>query len=480
VVPEDFEDAVVSVVTSQPGRWLALLTDALRSDWEFEEAALLEALENSPRIESRAGYWLAVGPLPPRNRHSDLHTDLHEQLTKHPFSTAADLIASLAEGGWKHLTEALVNRELSSTMFPATSMTLYCPAPTWLARSRWTELHKPIAKRKRQIAKPLPAARKSRSEARKPRVTDFASETGHRQNVHMESREERAERWKQELAAAATQRSEQQSRPRAQSPAIGSTRTKPPVAPPAATVPSRDKALERQSSERGRPSAPPTVPPPAATSTSRNRPATARAVRFYRNDDLEQGTSEWLEWCRRVLGASDAPTIMGEDPWRSRKYLLAEKLGQKPEFKGNALTREGHALEGDARKLIEREFRISLEPTIVQSSVHAFLAASLDGIGASNRQIFEIKSGAKAYGHIRERGKVPAYYYGQLQHQMLVTGIHSMTFAVYRSSRPLLTLSIDWDEQYIQRLEAASIEFARELQRHGHKLAIAFLGTSVF
>jgi len=63
---------------------------------------------------------------------------------------------------------------------------------------------------------------------------------------------------------------------------------------------------------------------------------------FYLIDDLEQGSSEWHAWRKGVIGASDAPKIMGENPWGSRSSLLDEKLGLAREFQGNAKTREGN------------------------------------------------------------------------------------------------------------------------------------------
>ena len=71
---------------------------------------------------------------------------------------------------------------------------------------------------------------------------------------------------------------------------------------------------------------------------------------FYLIDDLEQGSTEWLNWRRGVIGASDAATIMGENPWASSRRLLEEKLGLHRSFSGNAATREGHRLEEFARE----------------------------------------------------------------------------------------------------------------------------------
>ena len=39
---------------------------------------------------------------------------------------------------------------------------------------------------------------------------------------------------------------------------------------------------------------------------------------------LTQGTAEWLEWRNNGIGASDAPTIMGENPWITITELCGE------------------------------------------------------------------------------------------------------------------------------------------------------------
>jgi len=85
-------------------------------------------------------------------------------------------------------------------------------------------------------------------------------------------------------------------------------------------------------------------------------------VSFYLIDDLEQGSREWHAWRKGVIGASDAPKIMGENPWGSRSSLLDEKLGLVREFQGNAKTREGNSFEGDARKSLESKYKMKLKP----------------------------------------------------------------------------------------------------------------------
>jgi putative phage-type endonuclease len=202
-------------------------------------------------------------------------------------------------------------------------------------------------------------------------------------------------------------------------------------------------------------------------------------VSFYLIEDLEQGTDEWRAWRKGVIGASDAPKVMGENPWGSRESLMNEKLGLVPEFKGNSKTREGNSLEGDARDSLAKKFKMKIEPTIVQDSSEPFLAASLDGICNKLENIFEIKAGVKAYEHTQINRSVPSYYIGQLQHMLMVTQMDSLTYAVYRPGLQLLTLEVNRNESYIKRLRKKEKEFVEELAENGHDVQFRFVGRLV-
>ncbi len=63
---------------------------------------------------------------------------------------------------------------------------------------------------------------------------------------------------------------------------------------------------------------------------------------------LEQGSEAWREWRHKGIGASDAPTIMGEVPFKNAKttaQLLQEKRGPVPDFTQNAAMAKGTELE---------------------------------------------------------------------------------------------------------------------------------------
>ena len=207
--------------------------------------------------------------------------------------------------------------------------------------------------------------------------------------------------------------------------------------------------------------------------------ATATNYPYYELPHLEQGSNEWRSWRKGVIGASDAPSIMSENRFQSAQYLREEKLGLKAEFTGNAATREGHLLEVQARKLLIKQFKIDLSPTVIQDGKVPYFAASLDAIDKAHSQVFEIKCGAKAYEIVESKRAVPLYYYGQLQHILMVTQLDRIIYAAYRPSKPLLTLEINRDDAYISRLRIAEEEFAASLRNKGHKLQSKFLGRQI-
>ena len=200
---------------------------------------------------------------------------------------------------------------------------------------------------------------------------------------------------------------------------------------------------------------------------------------FYLVHDIEQGTDEWLEWRRGVIGASEAAIIMGENRWKGRQQLLDEKRGLIEPFRGNEFTQEGNLNEPHARAALARKYKEKLAPTIVQDFHEPFLAASLDAINSSRDRIYEIKCGAKTYETVEIAKKVPSYYVAQVQHMLMVTQMDSLIFAVYRPSKSLITFEVYRNDIYIRELRRKEKNFIKELKGHGHKIQDEFRGFQV-
>lgn len=178
---------------------------------------------------------------------------------------------------------------------------------------------------------------------------------------------------------------------------------------------------------------------------------------------LQQGTTEWFEWRSNGIGASDAPAIMGENPWKSSAHLLSEKLGTAKEFVGNAATARGTALEPEARKRYEAISKFRVVPACLQSNKHEWQRASVDGLSANGHAVVEIKCGESVYKKTASSRQVPNYYIGQLQHILAVTDLPQIDFFCWLPKLPEIHLCIKRDDRYIARLIAAEQAFWRQL-----------------
>ncbi len=76
-----------------------------------------------------------------------------------------------------------------------------------------------------------------------------------------------------------------------------------------------------------------------------------------RIERLRQNTPEWHRWRRQGIGASDAPVIMGETPFKTPRTLWSIKTGRTQEDPAGPAARRGRELERFARRAYERQIR---------------------------------------------------------------------------------------------------------------------------
>lgn len=181
--------------------------------------------------------------------------------------------------------------------------------------------------------------------------------------------------------------------------------------------------------------------------------------------DFQQGTRAWHAWRGQGIGASDAPAIMGENPWKSPAQVLREKCGGRS-YGPNAAMVRGTGLEPEARKSYETRFGINIFPACLQSMHHAWLRASVDGLAVNGSVVVEIKCGESVYRKSAATRKVPDYYFGQLQHILAVTALSAIDFWCYLPARPEVHIRVARDDSYIKRLLDAEHAFWQEVQKH--------------
>lgn len=172
---------------------------------------------------------------------------------------------------------------------------------------------------------------------------------------------------------------------------------------------------------------------------------------------LEQNTPEWEEWRFTGIGASDAPIIMGENQFKSARELLHEKINRISPPQNSDMQR-GFQLEPQAREAYSKKYGIKLTPLCVQSTGHHWLRASLDAISNARDHVVEIKCGTSAYKQA-QRAVIPSYYYGQLQHQLQITGLPEIYYWCYLPDMPGIRIKVTRDVGYISRLLIAEEKF---------------------
>ncbi len=182
--------------------------------------------------------------------------------------------------------------------------------------------------------------------------------------------------------------------------------------------------------------------------------------------ELQQGTREWLEWRHKGIGASDAPIIMGENPFQSVEELLREKRAPVRASTESEAMKRGKQLEPEARKRYIARTGRDVRPACIQSTRYDWLRASLDGLSISHDAVVEIKCGDSVYRKVSASRSVPNYYYGQTQHILAVTGFDSLDFWCYLPGRPELLVRVQRDDAYIERLLNRELEFWDRIRRN--------------
>jgi len=169
---------------------------------------------------------------------------------------------------------------------------------------------------------------------------------------------------------------------------------------------------------------------------------------------VEQGTTIWHEFRSLGFGASEANIIAGQSKWKSVVDLWAAKTGRPTEpFIMSAAVQHGIDTEPEARERFIEATGINMTPKCYVSSKHDFIRASLDGISDCNRVILEIKCPSALGIHMATvKGKVPDYYYPQLQHQLYVTGADVACFWSYVPSMGGFMIEVPPNLPYIAEL----------------------------
>ncbi|MGO9603835.1 MAG: YqaJ viral recombinase family protein [Candidatus Binataceae bacterium] len=185
-----------------------------------------------------------------------------------------------------------------------------------------------------------------------------------------------------------------------------------------------------------------------------------------RIERLQQNTAEWHRWRRQGIGASDAPVIMGETPFKTPRTLWSIKTGRMQEGPAGPAARRGRELERFARRAYERQTGIQVEPLCLVHQEFEWMRASLDGLSFDGSTLVEIKCPLSLRDRVSaQEGRIPSQYHAQLQHQLEVSGAERAHYWSFHGTDGIL-IEIRPDWEYAKRLVEAEAVFWQRVKEN--------------
>lgn len=169
--------------------------------------------------------------------------------------------------------------------------------------------------------------------------------------------------------------------------------------------------------------------------------------------NYEQRSNEWYEQRKNKLTSSDVATALGINPYKTPIQLLLEKCGAGRTFEGNESTLHGQKYEDSAIKIYEKlmlkenhtfgmisfmdlnPIRQSKGNTKYIDKKYHFLGGSPDGISIDKyidekSKLTQVEVKCPMRRKIIH-GKIPEYYYPQIQLNMFILDLEVTDFIEY-------------------------------------------------
>ena len=165
---------------------------------------------------------------------------------------------------------------------------------------------------------------------------------------------------------------------------------------------------------------------------------------------------QWRELRRQGIGGSDAASIAGQNPYRSKFTTYYDKLGHLPEQEESEATRLGHDLEEYvAERFTEKTGKkVKNCNYILRSKAYPFMLANVDRLIVGENAVLEIKTSRNYDRYDYENGEYNASYYSQCLHYMAVGGYQKAYIAIYELGVDLYVMEIERNETVEQDIQA--------------------------
>lgn len=180
---------------------------------------------------------------------------------------------------------------------------------------------------------------------------------------------------------------------------------------------------------------------------------------------------EWLKWRHGGLGGSDAPIVMGVSDFMTPLQLWEKKiLPEPPDEEMNYVQRLGTEAEPRIREVYNFMHNANFQPSLSFMAEFPRILVSLDGSDPKlPDDLLEIKLASAENHKLAQEGKLPAMYWPQVQHQLMVTGKKwvryiSYPYAAYDRREPIdpaliVVVHVEPDLDYMKTLFQEELKF---------------------
>ena len=176
---------------------------------------------------------------------------------------------------------------------------------------------------------------------------------------------------------------------------------------------------------------------------------------------------KWLEARREGIGGSDASIIVGLNRWKSPFQLWLEKTGkaEAEDLSGNEYVYWGKVLEeAVANRFCELTGKKVQRRGLLQMDDYPYIRASVDRMVVGENAGLECKTCNGFSAKEWEDDEVPAAYYVQCQHYMMVTGCERWYIAVLIGGNHFVWKEIPRNDDEIDILLQAEIDFWHKVE----------------
>jgi len=179
---------------------------------------------------------------------------------------------------------------------------------------------------------------------------------------------------------------------------------------------------------------------------------------------LDMPRETWLEYRRSGIGGSDAPGILGMNPYSSAINVYMDKLGLAPEKEETEAMWLGTKLEPIIAERFEQKTgkKTMRRNFLFQHAEHPWMLANIDRWVVGEDCGLEIKTTSMMNRSDFEGGQIPQSYYAQCAHYMAVMDVRKWYLAVEVLNKDFHVFEIERNDDEIATLIATEKAFWEE------------------